>query len=90
MRIATSPSKEMVDESCRNGTPNSAQNTGPTERLEVQGRDGKMTSTNSSLVEEETENLSESSSHGSTQQKTAEDGLYSKKIHIDFGRTTGK
>ena len=42
------------------------------------------------LVEEETENLSESSSHGSTQQKTAEDGLYSKKIHNDFGRTTGK
>ena len=31
-----------------NGIPNSAQNTGPTERLEGQGKDGKMTSTNSS------------------------------------------
>ena len=29
-------------------TPNSARNTGPTERLEDRGNDGKMTSTNSS------------------------------------------
>ena len=47
MRIATSQ-REMVRSKLRNGTQNSAQNTGPTERLEDQEKDGKMTSTNSS------------------------------------------
>ena len=40
--------REMVDQSCWNGTRNSAQNTGPTDRLTDQEKDGKTTSTNSS------------------------------------------
>ena len=57
---------------------------GPTERLGDQEKDGKMTSTNSSnLLRTRQKTLlkaaAESTKHGSTQQKTAEDGHYSKK-----------
>ena len=40
--------REMVDKKLLNGTQNSDQNTGPTERLEDQGKDGKTISMNSS------------------------------------------
>ena len=79
-----------------NGTLNSIQDTRPVQRLEDQGKHGKMTSTNSSnLLRKRQKTLlkaaAKSTKHGSTQQKTAEDGLYSKKkVHNDFRRTTGK
>ena len=85
----------MVDGSSRMEPRTQLKNTGRTERLEDQGKDGKMTSTNSSnLLKTRQKTLlkaaAKSTKHGSTQQKTAEDGLYSKKRHNDFRRTTPK
>ena len=70
-----------------NGTQNSAQNAGPTERLADQGKDGKMTSTNSSNLLRKRQKTrlkaaNKSTRHGSTQQKTAEDGFYLRKITL--------
>ena len=63
LRIATSPSERDGWWKLQSETPNSAQNTGPTERLGDQEKDGKMTSTNASnSFEDETENFTESSS----------------------------
>ena len=60
LRIATSPSERWLIK-LLDRTQNSAQNTGPTERLEDQGKDGKMTSTNSSNLLRKRENLTKSS-----------------------------
>ena len=80
LRIATSL---KMDKKLQNGTLNSAQNTGPTECLGDQEKDGKMSSTNSSNLKKTRENTllkaaAKSTKLGSTKQKTAEDGLYSK------------
>ena len=67
-----------------NGTQNSAQNTGPTDQMVDQAKDGKTTSTNSSnklrrRLKIWLKAATISIKIGSTQQKTLEDGLYSKK-----------
>ena len=83
LRIATSPSERWLQKAAEWNSELSSKYR-PTERLGDQETDGKMTPTKSSNLLRTRQKTflkaaAKSTKHGSTQQKTAEDGLYSKK-----------
>ena len=86
---------EMVDKRCWMESRTQLKIQEPTEQTEDQHKDGKMTSMNSSnnlrtRLKIWPKAATKSIKIGSTQQKTAEDGLYSRKLHNEFRRKTWK